>query len=220
MDTDVSQLPPRASVCVAWAKLALDVAAASRATRVARLEDGLRRVVLGGTRGTGGREGQGRRVEVRWLRRNLRGRWIRSPGRPITVGSGQASFALDTQPDASGSGIRLHSDEATASVVCWAGDAACVVGASGDDAATVAAATATIGLHVIQAVTLRPTPQVRASHRRVLDLLLKGLSEPAIAEQLDMTEAAVHGRVRRIYKSHAVTSRPMLLAHYLKQSDS
>lgn len=56
------------------------------------------------------------------------------------------------------------------------------------------------------------------SQRRVLQLLLTGLSEKEVAVQLNISYHTVHNHVKEIYRRMGVNSRPALLAKFVEES--
>jgi pSer/pThr/pTyr-binding forkhead associated (FHA) protein len=61
-----------------------------------------------------------------------------------------------------------------------------------------------------------PLP-LSAAEQRVFELLLLGLSEKEVATRLDISPNTVHCHVRKIYKSLDVSSRPELLARFVRR---
>ena len=57
--------------------------------------------------------------------------------------------------------------------------------------------------------------KLRLAQRRVLQLLLDGLSEAEVAQRLDVSQGTIHGRVRRIYEAADVETRPKLMAKFI-----
>jgi DNA-binding NarL/FixJ family response regulator len=58
-------------------------------------------------------------------------------------------------------------------------------------------------------------PKLSTAQNRVCVLLLRGLSEKEVAEQLSISQATVHNHVQAIYKIYCVHSRPELLVRML-----
>ena len=56
------------------------------------------------------------------------------------------------------------------------------------------------------------------AQRRVLDLLMTGLSEKEVARHLKISQNTVHNHVKAIYKIMGVNSRPELLALFVSYS--
>jgi DNA-binding CsgD family transcriptional regulator len=65
------------------------------------------------------------------------------------------------------------------------------------------------------AISKSPSALLSPAQRRVLDLLLAGLSEKQIAARLKISPHTVHNHVRALYQAFAVHSRSELLAQCL-----
>jgi pSer/pThr/pTyr-binding forkhead associated (FHA) protein len=62
------------------------------------------------------------------------------------------------------------------------------------------------------------TIALSSAQRRVLDLLLKGLSEKEVSQQLHISQHTVHNHAREIYRAAHVHSRAELLARLLPKA--
>ncbi|HZZ79645.1 MAG TPA: FHA domain-containing protein [Gemmataceae bacterium] len=60
--------------------------------------------------------------------------------------------------------------------------------------------------------------QLSESQRKVLDLLLRGRAEKAVAAKLDLSRHTVHNHVKEIYRRLNVSSRAELLALFVSES--
>ena len=57
------------------------------------------------------------------------------------------------------------------------------------------------------------------AQRRVFDLILKGLGEKQIAEQLHLSPTTIHNHIQAIYRVFNVHSRPELLVRIMSKND-
>jgi DNA-binding CsgD family transcriptional regulator len=55
-----------------------------------------------------------------------------------------------------------------------------------------------------------------AAERRVFDLILSGLAEKEVAHRLEISPNTVHCHVRKIYDAFGVSSRPELMARFIR----
>ena len=55
-----------------------------------------------------------------------------------------------------------------------------------------------------------------AAERRVLNYLLEGLSEKAIAAKLELSPHTIHNHIKKIYSTYRVNSRSELLARFIR----
>ncbi len=156
------------------------------------------------------------RIAIVWFSRLDDGRWRRI-GMPLVVGRDDhaADFARNLSPPSDLPDLVVHDSGGYCTVYCRRGEIAVAVRGTRADALDLATI-ARVALEVHQVTEEPKIAAVSRSQQKVLDLLLCGFSENEIARHLSLSPGSVHGRIRRIYERHGVTSRPRLMAKLMR----